>query len=59
MSKTQNVRGEGEKCKMCSNLSDYQPKIDCCINRMLYINLMVTTKQKLVIHIQKNKEEII
>lgn len=26
-------------------LSDHQPKIDCCIQRILYMNLMVTTNQ--------------
>lgn len=32
--------------RMCLNLSDHQPKIECYIHRVLYMNLMVTTNQK-------------
>lgn len=38
---------------ICSDVSYCQLKVDCHIQRMLYENLMVTTKQKLTVNIQK------
>ena len=39
--------------RMGSNLSDHQLYIDHYMQKILYINPMVTTNQKLVIHMQK------
>ena len=47
-----------EKCSsftMCLNLNDHQLNIDCCILRMLYMNFVVTTNQKPIIEMQKNR----
>ena len=45
---------------MCSNLSDYQLKIDCYIHRLLYKSIMVVTNQKSIrdthTHAHKEKE---
>ena len=38
---------------MCSNLSCYQLKVDSYIYRLLYVNYMVSTKQKLTADTQK------
>lgn len=41
---------------MCSNLSDHKLKVDCYIQKMLYMNITVTTNQKPVIkNIHKEK----
>ena len=42
---------------MGSNLSDHQLNIDCYMHKMSYINLMVTTNQKLVIDMQRIKRK--
>ena len=42
---------------MGSNLSNHQLNIDSYMQRMLYINLMVTTNQKSVTYMGKNKEK--
>ena len=39
--------------KMGSNSSNHQPYIDTYTHKMLYMNLMVTTSQKFLIHLQK------
>ena len=35
--------------RMCSNLTCYQLKIDWYIHRLIYVSLMVTTKQKPIV----------
>jgi len=42
---------------MSSNLSSHQFNIDGYMHKKLYINLMVTTNQKLVIDMQKLKRK--
>ena len=42
---------------MGSTLSCYQLKIDCYRYKLLYVNLMVTTKQKSIVNIQKIKRK--
>lgn len=44
-----------ESFGMSSNLSCYQLKIDCYKPMMLYVNLMVTTKQKPIENAQKKE----
>ena len=38
---------------MCSNLSCYQLNTDCCLQRILYVSLTVTTRKKLTVNTQK------
>lgn len=42
---------------MGSNISDHQLNVDYCMQKMLYVNLMVTRNQKLIIDTQKIKRE--
>ena len=46
-----------ESFGMSSNLSCYQLKIDCYKPMMLYVNFMVTTKQKPIYKYTKKREE--
>ena len=46
-----------ESFGMSSNLSCYQLKIDCYKPMMLYVNLMVTTKQKPISTTSKRERE--
>ena len=45
--------GENTEFGMCSNLSCYQLKIDHCVQRMIYVNLTVTTKQEVTVNSHK------
>lgn len=38
-------------------MSDHQPKIDCDMHRVFYMNLVVTTNQKPVIYTHKIKRK--
>lgn len=41
------------KLGMCSNLSYYQPKSDCYLQRMLYVNLTIITRKKCIVNSKK------